>query len=221
VAVTARAGSIVAAAVNFVLGLAFVHSGAAAWMWHRLESDVSWRTGPTALGSLAYFAIYWGGWIMIASLRHPEVLRRIWRRSTDDADPSEYLRMTDVAAHAVRALVASCVVLAIQVLVPAFWLSVALATLLFAMVVNAYIIRESFARTLTAFAWSGAGVALATLLIHPWFVGQPLFVVRLAVVMTLWDFVGERLGISPRLARFVPSLYSGSGCTADQARVAR
>jgi hypothetical protein len=125
--------------------------------------------------------------------------------------------MTEVVAHAGRALVASCVILAVQVLVPAFWLPVTLAMLLLAMLVNAYVIRESFARTITAWAWPGAGLALATLLIHPWFVAQPLFVVRLAVVMVLWDWLGERLGISGRLARLVPSLYCGCGCTAAAA----
>ena len=218
-AVNARVGSNVAAAVNFALGLAFVHSGAAAWVWERVERDVAWRTGPTAVGALAYFAIFWGGW-MVLNCCHPGVLRRTWYPTTDDPDASEYLSMTDVAAHAGRALIASCVLLAIQVLVPAHWLLVTLATLLVTMLVNAYIVRETSARSTTAFAWSGAGLALATLLVHPWFVAQPLFVVRVAVVMTLWDVVGERIGVSPRLTRLVPSLYPGSRCTADQARVA-
>jgi hypothetical protein len=201
VAVTARPAAIVAAAVNFLLGLAFVHSGAAAWVWERVERDVPWRTGPTAVGAFVYFAIYWGACVVANVALRGEVARS--------------------ASFAARALVASCVLLAIQVLVPQYWLIIALVMLLLAMIVNAYTIREPFARTLTAWAWSGAGLALATLLVHAWFVGQPLFIVRLAVVMTLWDFLGERLGVSRRLTRLVPSLYFGSGRTADQARVAR
>jgi hypothetical protein len=129
--------------------------------------------------------------------------------------------MTTVVGHAGRALVASCVIIAIQVLVPSAWLFVTLAMLLLAMLVNAYVVRETIARTITAWAWSGAGLALAALLIHPWFVAQPLFVVRLAVLMAIVDWLGERLGVSRRLLRLVPSLYCGSGCTADHARVAR
>ena len=219
----ARTAGIVEVVVNAGLGLIFVYSGAAAWLWSRVERDVSWRTGPTAVGVLSYFAIYWCAWMMlnviIRTSCHPEVLRRIWHRSPRRADPSGYLRMTTVGANAVMALVASCVVVAIQVLMPAIWLPAALATLLFATLINAYIVHEHARRAITAFAWSGAGVALATLLIHPWFIGQPLFVVRLAIVMTVWDWLGAQLGVTPRLARFVPSLYSGF--TADHARVAR
>ena len=190
-AVTARRAAIVAAAVNLVLGLTFIHSGAAAWVWERVERDVSWRTGPTAAGSLAFFAIYWGAWAIVNVVLRGGIAR--------------------CASFAGRATVASCALLSIQVLVPALWLFVVLGALLLAMLVNAYIVRETLARTITACAWSGAGIALATLLIHPWFAGQPLFVVRLAVVMTLWDVVGERLGVSCRLTRLVPSLYCGSG----------
>ena len=216
----ARGAGIVSVAIHVALGLTFVHSGAAAWLWERVERDVGWRTGPTAVGTLSYFAIYWGAWTIL-SFCHPEIIRRIWRPETSNADHSAYLRMTHVVAHAGRALVASCIVLAIQVLLPAVWLAGALATLLLAMLVNACIVRESVRRTMTAWARSGAGLALATLLIHPWFVGQPQFVVRLAVVMTVWDWLGERVGVSRRLTRLVPSLYSGSGCIADHERVAR
>jgi hypothetical protein len=111
---------------------------------------------------------------------------------------------------------------AIQVLAASMWLPVTLAMLLLASLLNAYIVCEPLARTITAWAWSGAGVALATLTIHPWFVAQPLFVVRLAVLMTVWDWIGQSIGVTPRLLRFVPSLYSGSsGWMAAQARVAR
>jgi hypothetical protein len=211
--------------VNVVLGLIFVHSGAAGWLWARVEPAVSWRTGPTAVGVLTYFAIFWSAWmslnLVIHTVCHPEALRRIWHRSTSNADPSAYLRMTGVAVDAGKALVMSCVLVVIQVLMPRHWLVVALGALLIAMLIDAYIIREPLRRTITAWAWTGAGVALATLLIHPYFVGLPLFVVRLTVVMTIWDWLGERLGVTPRLVRFVPSLYSASGCTADHARVAR
>jgi hypothetical protein len=224
--VNARAAGIIDVAVNFSLGFAFVHSGAAGWLWSRVERDVSWRTGPTASGVFMYFAIYWGAWLImnrvIGALCHPEVLRRICVTCRAAPDPSEYLRMTDLALLAAKALTTSCAMVAIQVLMPGTWLWVTLATLLLAMLVNAYIVRESLRRTLTAWAWSGAGVAMATLLIHPWFVGQPLFIVRLAVVMTLWDWLGERLGVTRRLMRIVPSLYAGSsGWMAAQARVTR
>jgi hypothetical protein len=212
--VTSRAAAIVDAAVNFVLGLIFIHSGAAGWLWERVERDVSWRTGPTAIGALTYFAIYWGAWMLgnvaVQVICQPEARRRILHPTA----------CTGIAARGVMALIASCVIVAVQVLATPLWLPVVLASLLFAMLMDSYITREPLPRTVIAWAWSGAGLALATLLIHPWFVGQPLFVVRLAVVMTLWDFLGERLGISRRIARLVPSLYCGSRLTADQARVA-
>ena len=94
--------------------------------------------------------------------------------------------------------------------VPSQWLPVTLAILLLASLLDAYIIREPLTRTITAFAWSGAGVALAALLIHSWFIGQPLFIMRLAIVMSVWDWMGEQLGVTPRVLRFVPSFYCGS-----------
>ncbi len=89
-----RAAGIVDVALNVALGLAFVYSGAAAWVWARVERDISWRTGPTAVGVLAYFAMYWGAWTLLQCC-HPEVLRRIWHRSARDADASGYLSMTE------------------------------------------------------------------------------------------------------------------------------
>ena len=195
---TARRGGIVRLILNFVAGLVFVHAGTAGWLWERVEREVSWRTGPTWDRVLAFLAVYWCAWFVING------------GSRD--------RMTTAA----RFVVTSCVLVAVQVLVPVMWLPVVLTALLIASMVDAYLVSERWSRAITAWAWSGAGVAVATLLIHPYFVGSPLFVVRLAVLMTLWDWLGERLGVSPRLTRFVPSLYSsGSGCTAAQARVAR
>jgi hypothetical protein len=201
--VNARAaGTVVSVVINLALGLAFVYCGAAAWLWQRVERDVPWRTGPTALGVLAYFAIYWGAWILV----NLAIERRV----------------SDVVAYAGTAMVASCGIVAMQVLVSPAWLVVVLTVLLIACLLNAYIVREPLRRAITAWAWSGAGVALATLLIHPWFVGQPLFVVRLAMVMTVWDWLGEWIGVTPRLMRFVPSLYSASSSwIAAQERVAR
>jgi hypothetical protein len=189
--VIARPAGIVRVVVNVVLGLLFVRSGAAGWLWERVERDVPWRTGPTAMGTLSFLAICWFAWF---------VLDVILRRSS----------RAIIASFATRCFITSCIIIAIQVLVPKTWLVVTLALLLLASVLNAHLLRESFARTITAWAWSGAGVALATLLIHPWFVGQPLFVMRLAIVMTVWDWIGERFGVTPRLMRFVPSFYSGS-----------
>ena len=196
---SARRGQIVRLVLNFVAGLAFVHAGVAGWLWERVERDVSWRTGPTWDRVIAFLAIYWCACLALNG-------------------PSR-----ELAATTGRFLVSSCVLVVVQVLTPAMWLPVSLAMLLTAMLVDAYLVRERFTRAITAWAWSGAGVALATLLAHPYFVGHPLFVVRLAVVMTVWDWLGERIGVSRRLTRFVPSLYSccGSGCTAAQARVAR
>jgi hypothetical protein len=178
-----------------VLGLIFIRSGAAAWSWQRVEGDVPWRTGPTAIGTISYFVIFWGAWWVV-----DQALR--FSLATT--------RSAAVAVIAARFFVTSCIVIATQVLVPSGWLIVALVILLFASMLHAYIIREAMRRAVTSWAWSGAGIALATLLIHPWFIGQPPFVVRLAIVMTVWDWIGERIGVTPRLLRFVPSLYSGS-----------
>lgn len=236
----ARTAGMIQVAINVTLGLAFVHSGAAAWLWARIERDVPWRTGPTWDGVLVYFAIYWGAWVTVeAGTRWCDAPRRgiprlrfetlarfraAPRRSAARLCVRSAAAGSAAAAAAARALVASCVLVAIQVLMPSIWLPVALATLLLAMLIDACIVRESLRRTVIAWAWSGAGVALATLLVHPYFIGLPLFVVRLAVVMTVWDAVGERLGVSQRLARLVPSLYfssadSGPALTAAQAPV--
>jgi hypothetical protein len=203
--VKTRYAGIVDVAVNVVLGLAFIHSGAATRLWERVESDVPWRNGPTAMGVLVYLTLVWCAWAVVQL-----VFRRV------------------VVASAARACVAACVIVSIQVLAGGVWLPVTLATLLAAMLVNAYIVRESLRRTIVAWAWSGAGVALATLLIHPYFIGLPLFVVRLAVLMTMWDWLGERLGVTPRLLRLVPTFYLGSSPSspssprvAAQARVTR
>ena len=40
--------------------------------------------------------------------------------------------------------------------------------------------------------------------------------------MAAWDWLGEQLGVTPRLLRLVPSFYSGSSSRiAAQARVTR
>jgi hypothetical protein len=208
VAVSDRAAGIVRVVIHAALGLLFVRSGAAAGLWQRVEGDVSWHTGPTAVGVISYFAVFWCAWFVLDQLVRFTITTR---RSGAAA-----------AAAAARFFVASCVLVATQVLIPYKWLLVTLAILLLAYLLHAYIIREPMRRAVTSWAWSGAGIALATLLIHPWFIGQPLFVVRLAIVMTLWDWIGERLGVMPRLLRFVPSFYSGSsGWIAAHARVAR
>ena len=200
----ARPAGIVEVVVNVVLGLAFVHSGAAAWLWTRVERDVPWRTGPTAEGVLAFLLIYWCAWLVMSL-----ITRRV------------------ALASAARGFIAACVIVAIQVLVATMWLPATLIVLLLGSLLNACIVREPSRRAITAAAWSGAGVALATLLIHPYFIGSPLFIMRLTVVMTVWDWIGERLGVTPRLLRFVPSLYAGSSSssassrTAFHARVAR
>ena len=182
--------------VAFVLGVLFVYSGGANWLWAQVERDVNWRTGPTWTGVLAFFAIYWTAWAAIT-------------RSPFDA---------------VRFVIASCVIVATQVLMPATWLMAALSVLLIAMAIDAYLMREPMRRMITAWAWCGAGVALATLLIHPYFVEvPPLFVVRLVLVMTWVDWLGGRVGVSGRLTRFVPSFYSPSPSSwiAAHERVAR
>ena len=196
----ARPAGIVDVAVNVVLGLAFIHTGAATWLWDRVESDVPWRNGPTAMGVLVHLALVWCAWSIVQL-----VLRRV------------------VFATAVRAAIASCVLVAMQVLAGDMWLPATLGILFAAMLLNAYVVRESLRRTIIAWAWSGAGVALATLLTHPYFIGLPLVIVRLAVVMTVWDWLGERLGVTPGLLRLVPSFYSGSSSSrvAAQARVTR
>ena len=211
---SARTAGIVEVVVNVVLGLIFVHGGSAAWLWSRVERDVSWRTGPTAVGVIGYFGVFWCAWGIINLCIAPR--RGAAQHEARSAAAGSFAR---IASYGARAVVASCVLVAVQVLFARHWLLVALATLLFATLVNAYIVREAPRRAITAFAWSGAGVALATLLIHPWFIGQPLFIVRLAIVMTIWDWLGAQLGVTPRVSRFVPSLYSGF--TADHARVAR
>lgn len=197
----AAAGTVVVVIVNVALGSALVWGGAAGWLWERLQRDVAWRTGPTAVGTLCFFAICWGAWLIV----------------------NVALRSAAAASFAARAFVSSCVIVALQVLMPSsMWLLAALALLLSASLLNAYLVREPLARAITAFAWSGAGLALASLLIHPWFIGQPLFVMRLAILMTAWDWLGQRLGVTQRIARLLPSLYCGSsGWIADQARVAR
>ena len=197
----ARAAAFVPVLLNLALGLAFVHAGTAAWLWERVERDVPWRNGPTTGGVLVYLTIYWAAWAVLnvgARLVSPSAA---WKEGETSLVPT---------LTAARFLVTSCVIVAVQVLMPATWFIATLAVLLVAMLVGAYLVREPLRRTLTAWAWSGAGVALATLLIHPYFVGLPLFVVRLAVVMTLWDWLGERIGVTPRLARLVPSLYAGA-----------
>ena len=194
-AVSARGAGIVRVVIHVAFGLLVVHSGAAAWLWQRVERDVAWRTGPTAIGVISYFAIFWCAWWAL-----DEIIRL----------PGKIRQRAAAGSFAARAFVASCVVVATQVLIPSMWLPVALAILLLASLLNACIIREPLRRAVTAWAWSGTGIALATLLVHPWFVGQPLFVVRLAIVMTVWDWTGERIGVTPRVLRFVPSLYSGS-----------
>ena len=183
------------AAIAFVLGGIFVYSGAAAWLWDHVERDVNWRTGPTWSGVLGFFTIYWAAWGAL----------------------------TRNAFDAARFLIASCVLVALQVLMPVMWLFAALAILLIATMTDAYLVREPLRRAMTAWAWRGAAVALATLLIHPYFVEvPPLFVVRRVLVTTWCDWLGGRVGVSGRLTRFVPSLYSSSsGWIADQARVAR
>ena len=228
-AVNARAAAIVRVVIHVVLGSAFAHTGAAAWLWERVERDVPWRTGPTWEGVFAFLAIYWAAWVIIdLALRTVSSRGSLGDRGTAESavagpiGPSRRTaRLGMTIAAGGRALIASCVLVAVQVLMPSMWLAVALAFLLLAMLVNAYLVREPLRRTATAWAWSGAGVALAALLIHPYFVGLPLFAVRLAVVMTVWDALGERLGVTRRVARFVPSLYAGSDFTAAQARVAR
>jgi hypothetical protein len=183
--------------VAVVLALIFVYTGFAARLWDRVERDVDWRTGPTWSGVLAFFAIYWAAWAAIT-------------RNVFDA---------------ARFLIASCVIVALQVLMPATWLIAALGVLLASTLIDAYLLREPFRRAVTAWAWRGASVALATLLIHPYFVEvPPLFVVRLVLVTTCFDWLGERVGVSRRLTRFVPSLYvssSSSPWMAAHERVAR
>jgi hypothetical protein len=200
--VSPRAPGIVSVVVNVVLGLIFVRSGAAGWLWEHVERDVPWRTGPTTIGTVSFLAICWFGWFIVNAILLSATPRRSAARDS--------VRSAAAGSFAARQFIASGVLVAVQVLVPSMWLPVTLALLLLASLLNAYIIREPFARTITAFAWRGAGIALATLLIHPWFIGQPHFIVRLAIVMTAWDWIGERLGVTPRVLRFVPSFYSGS-----------
>jgi len=215
--VNARAAGIVEAVVGVVLGVVFIGSGAAAWLWERVEADVPWRNGPTATGVLAYLAICWGGCTVFQL-----AAASVWGRSTDHPASSAYLAMN--VANALCAVITSCVILATQVLAGVDrWLAVVLAILLVATLLNAYVVRESLRRAIIAWAWRGAGIALATLLIDAYFVELPLFVVRLAVVMTVWDWLGERLGVTPRLLRLAPSFYAGSSSSrvAAQARATR
>jgi hypothetical protein len=207
VAISDRAAGIVGVVIHVVLGLTFVLSGAATWLWQRVEGEVSWRTGPTAIGVIRYFAIFWCAWLIIEALARLGATRR---RSAARNSGRSAAAGSSAGSHALRDIVTSCVLVATQVLIPSMWLPLALAMMLLASLLNAYIIREPLRRAITSWAWSGAGVALATLLIHPWFIGQPLFVVRLAIVMTIWDWIGAHIGVTPRLLRVVPSLYSGS-----------
>jgi hypothetical protein len=163
--------------INLAAGAAFVWSGAADRSWRAVEPAMPWRTGPAFEATLLYLALCaagWAGmnWILAAALRTGASTERIVLRAG-------------------RFVVASAVVVVIQVLALPVWPAVAILILLPPSLLAGS--DGTIVRRVLAWAWVATGICLAGLLFHPWFLGRPEFIPRLAVCLTAWRLVGGRM----------------------------
>jgi len=182
----ARSSPAVIDRINLAAAAAFVWTGAADRLWRAMEPTTAWRTGPAWQATLAYFAACAFTWAALNL-----ALFALIRRS---------FPLERVALRAARSVVAACAITAIQVLAPPVWPAVACAMLLPPMLLSWP--QASVARRLLAWAWISAGIALSGLLVHPYFVGTPTFVPRLALCLTAWRLLAARrpLRLDPREA---------------------
>jgi hypothetical protein len=161
--------------INVIAGAVFVRTGAADRVWRAIEPPTAWRTGPAWQATFAYFCLCAAGWGVLNVALVAAVPRAI---------PLER-----IVLRAGRFIVAACAVVIIQVLAPAAWPAIACAAALPPMLLA----REPrhVGRRVLAWAWVAAGIAVAGLLVHPYFVGMPPFVPRLALCLTAWRMVGK------------------------------
>jgi hypothetical protein len=169
------------AVVNVLAGAVFVWSKAADRLWTALEPRMPWRTGPAWSAVFFYFAICAGGWL---------VLNVIVTRALRVRIGIEALMM-----RAAQFLVAACAIVILQVLLPNLWLMTAACALLPITLLHSPPARRR--RAILEWACLVAAMEVAWWLIHPWFVGQPVFIPRLALTLTACRFVAMLFHLEP------------------------
>lgn len=167
---------IIVAAANLLAGIVLVITGGADRLWYAIEPAIPWRTGPTAQSTFLYLAALAAGWLIL------NLLLGWLLASARRENPIEPLIL-----RACGFIVSAAVIIAVQVLVPHKWLLVTAAGLLIAMLLE----RPAKLRaSLLTWAWITTGIILSSPLINPWFIGQPTFIPRLAIVLSAWRTLG-------------------------------
>ena len=169
--------------INLLAGAAFVWTKSADRLWASIEPALPWRTGPAWSATFVYFALIAGGW-MLLNLVATRALQL-------------HIGVESLVLRAAKFLVAACAIVVLQVLMPHGWLMATGALLLLVALLSLQ--QRRVPQVALEWACLFAGIWIAKHLIHPYFVGTPLFIPRLALTLTASRPLGSLLGIAPTI----------------------
>ena len=184
--------------LNVLFAIAFIRSGAADALWHRVTPELAWRTGPAWSATVGYSILLF---VLHALINLP-----LERR----------MNIEELALHAVRFVAGCCFTTVCQVLMPSYW-QIPLAAVLLVLMLTTRTI-DGGARPLRIdlgiWLWIGLGLLCSRWLVPQWTLGSPQHLPRLSLWMTFW--IGPMRMVRPdrttrRMLMWTPNFAWGGG----------